>query len=135
MPLVLAVGLEEVSAVGGAGLAGGFLVEARGPVGGARSPAGFEGGLRERGGLEDRGGVRVRVRAEVWSLRGERERERRDGGSSASKCQPWVPFSFERSAPTSPRPVLISTPAPFPILPISHPISLSIFMPSPSSFP
>ena len=87
-PLGLEVGLEAVSALGGAGggLEDGFLVEARGPVGGARSVTGFEGGLRDRGRLVDRGGVRVRVRVEVWSLRGERERERerRDGGSSVA---------------------------------------------------
>ncbi len=82
MPLVLVAGLGEESAVGRGGLDGGILVEARGPVGGARSVAGFEGGLRDRGGFEDGGGVRVRVRLEVWSLRG--ERERRDGGSSAA---------------------------------------------------
>ena len=85
VPLVLVRGLEAVSALlGGGGLDDGFLVEARGPVGGARSLAGFEGGLRDRGGLVDRGGVRVRVRAEVCSRRGERERERRDGGSSVA---------------------------------------------------
>ena len=86
VPFTLVVGLEEVSVVVEGGLDGGFLVEARGPVGGARSLAGFEGGLRDRGGLEDGGGVRVRVRvrAEVLSLRGERERERRDEGSSAA---------------------------------------------------
>ena len=39
------------------------------------------------------------------------------------------------SVPTSPRPAPVSTPAAFPIFPISHPISLSILMPSPSSFP
>lgn len=93
VPLVLALGLEEVSVAGG-GLDGGCLVEARGPVGGARSLAGFEGGLRDRGGLEDRGGVRVRVRAEVWSLRGERERERRDGGSSAAIVSLPVPVGI-----------------------------------------
>ena len=85
MPLTLAAGLEEVSSAGGGGaLDGGFLVKARGPVGGARSLVGFEGGLRDRNGLEDRGGVRVRVRPDVCSLRGERERERRDGTSSVA---------------------------------------------------
>ena len=84
VPLTLAVCLEDVSVLLlRGGLADGFLVKARGPVGGARSEADFGGGLRDRGSLEDRGGVRVRVRAEVWSLRGERDRERRDGGSSA----------------------------------------------------
>lgn len=81
MPFILVAGLGEESAAGRGGLDGGGLVEARGPVGGARSLAGFEGGLRDRGGLEGRGGVRVRARVEVWSFRG--ERERRDAGSSA----------------------------------------------------
>ena len=47
VPLTLAAGLEEVSAAGGGALDGGFLVKARGPVGGARSLVGFEGGLRD----------------------------------------------------------------------------------------
>lgn len=88
MPLVLGAELGEESAVGRGGLDDGILVEPRGPVGGARSLAAFEGGLRDRGGLEDRGGVRVRirVRVELRSFRGERERERerRDGSSSAA---------------------------------------------------
>ena len=83
MPLVLEAGSGEESAVGRGGLDGGFLAEARGPVGGARSVAGFEGGLRDRSGLEGGGGVRVRVRVEAWSFRG--ERDRRDGGSSATR--------------------------------------------------
>lgn len=88
-PLTLAVGLEDVSVLLRGGLDDdGFLVKARGPVGGARSEADFEGGLRDRGSLVDRGGVRVRVRAEVCSLRGERDRERRDGGSSAVLVRP-----------------------------------------------
>ena len=53
MPLILVAGLGEEAAVGRGGLDEAILVEARGPVGGARSPAGFEGGLRDRGGLED----------------------------------------------------------------------------------
>ena len=98
VPLTLAVGLESLSVL----LLGGclddeFLVKARGPVGGARSEAGLEGGLRDRGTLEDRGGVRVRVRAEVCSLRGERDRERRDGGSSAVLVSP--PHTYLRGAP------------------------------------
>ena len=92
------MGLESLSVLllGGC-LDDGFLVKARGPVGGARSEAGFEGGLRDRGTLEDRGGVRVRVRAEVCSLRGERDRERRDGGSSAVLVSP--PHTYLRGAP------------------------------------
>lgn len=82
MPLILVADLGEESVAGRGGLDGAVLVEARGPVGGARSAASFEGGLRDRGGLEGRGGVRVRVRVEVWSFRG--ERERRDGASSAA---------------------------------------------------
>ena len=85
VPLTLAVGLEDVSVLLGGGLDDdALLAKARGPVGGARSEAGFEGGLRDRGFLVDRGGVRVRVRVEVCSLRGERDRDRRDGGSSAT---------------------------------------------------
>lgn len=80
VPLVLVEDLGNGSAVERGGLDGGGLVVARGPVGGARSLTAFEGGLRDRADLDDRGGVRVRVRVEVWSFRG--ERERRDGGSS-----------------------------------------------------
>ena len=82
MPLGFEEGLGNESAAGRGGLDAGGLVVARGPVGGARSLAGFEAGLRERAGLDERGGVRVRVRVEVGSFRG--ERERRDGGSSAA---------------------------------------------------
>lgn len=82
MPLVLVAGLGAESAGGRGGLDAGVLVEARGPVGGARSLKGLVGGLRDRCGLEDRGGVRVRAWVEVCSFRG--ELERRGGGSSAA---------------------------------------------------
>lgn len=85
VPLALVEVLGNGSAVERGGLDGGGLVVARGPVGGARSLTAFEGGLRDRAGLDDRGGVRVRVRVEVWSFRG--ERERRDGGSSTALGQ------------------------------------------------
>ena len=87
VPLVFgtALGPESVVVVGWGALEGGFRIRARGPVGGARSCVGREGGGRDRGCcLDDRGGVRVRVRVEACSLRGERERERRDGCSSAA---------------------------------------------------
>ena len=64
---------------------GGAFCEERGPVGGAVGRVGcFGGGLMDLGGLEERGGVRVRVRVEVRSLRGEadRLRVRLAGGSS-----------------------------------------------------
>ena len=65
VPLVLVACSGEVSTVGRGGLDDGCLVKARGPVGGTRSLAGFEGGLRDRGALEWRVGVRVRVRVDV----------------------------------------------------------------------
>lgn len=83
MPLV---GLE----VGGGDFEGGrAFCEERGPVGGAVGRVGcFGGGLMDLGGLEERGGVRVRVRVEVGSLRGEADRllMRLDGGSSGRVC-------------------------------------------------
>ena len=89
-----------VPLVGFEGLVGAGLVALRGPVGGAegrgRSVVGFEGGLGERVRLDVRGGVRVRVRVDVWSFRGEAERlrgrsGRRDGGSSVDR---WVSRSL-----------------------------------------
>ena len=79
VPLVWPLGFGEEFLAGGGAFEGGALVE-RGPVGGARSVGVFERGLRGGMGLEARDGVRVRVRVEVWSCRG--ERERRDAGSS-----------------------------------------------------
>ena len=79
MPLV---GLE---AGGGEFEGGGAFCEERGPVGGAVGRVGcLGGGLMDLAGLEERGGVRVRVRVEVGSLRGEadRLRVRLDRGSS-----------------------------------------------------
>lgn len=76
------VGLEDG---GGEGEGRGAFCEERGPVGGAVGRGGcLGGGLMDLGGLEERGGVRVRVRVEVGSLRGEadRLRVRLDGGSS-----------------------------------------------------
>ena len=79
MPLAWPLGFGEDVLAGGGAFEGAALVE-RGPVGGARSVGVFERGLRGGMGLEARGGVWVRVRVEVWSCRG--ERERRDAGSS-----------------------------------------------------
>lgn len=70
---------------GEVGCVGGAFCEERGPVGGAVGrPGCFGGGLTDLRGLEERGGVRVRVRVDVGSLRGEadRLRVRLDGGSS-----------------------------------------------------
>ena len=75
-------GLEDG---GGEGECRGAFCEERGPVGGAVGRVGcLGGGLIDLGGLEEGGGVRVRVRVEVVSLRGEadRLRARLDGGSS-----------------------------------------------------
>ena len=75
-------GLEDG---GGEGEDRGAFCEERGPVGGAVGRVGcFGGGLMDLGSLEERGGVRVRVRVEVGSLRGEADRllGRLDGGSS-----------------------------------------------------
>lgn len=81
VPLAWPLGFGDEVLAGGGAFMGAALVE-RGPVGGARSVGVFERGLRGGMGLEARGGVRVRVRVEVWSCRG--ERERRDAGSSVA---------------------------------------------------
>lgn len=76
------VGFEDG---GGEGEGRGAFCEERGTVGGPVGRVGcFGGGLMDSGGLEEGGGVRVRVRVEVGSLRGEADRLlwRLDGGSS-----------------------------------------------------
>lgn len=96
------VGAEAWGGEVGAG--GGAFVKERGPVGGAVGRAGcLGGGLVDFGGLEERGGVRVRVRVDVGSLRGEadRLRGRLDGGSSG--CSISSSFYVDVDAMHSPR--------------------------------
>lgn len=81
VPLAWPLGFGDEVLAGGGAFEGGGLVE-RGPVGGARSVGVPGRGLRDEKSVGARGGVRVLVRVEVWSFRG--ERERRDTGSSAA---------------------------------------------------
>ena len=72
-----AVPFEGLEDGGGEGECRGAFCEKRGPVGGPVGRVGcLGGGLRDLGGLEEGGGVRVRVRVEVGSLRGEADRLR-----------------------------------------------------------